>query len=133
MGLPRAEELLRQILANPDDRELRAVYADALQANGDPRGELIALELANDPAHAGRRIGLYAKHVHQWWPELPRHRIATRDGLVERVAGLGKELRASARLFATEPIRDVTLLDGGAESSVAWPLVHRASLPGAFG
>src|SRR5258706_7507622 len=106
----RAGELLRQILANPDDLALRAVYADELQAAGDPRGEFIALELANDPAHAGRRIALLAKHARQWWPELPRHCIATRNGFVERIAGSEAALGACARLYATAPVRDVELV-----------------------
>ena len=36
--------LLDQVLANLDDDAPRLVYADALQAKGDPRGELIALQ-----------------------------------------------------------------------------------------
>jgi uncharacterized protein (TIGR02996 family) len=39
-------ELERDIYANPDDDEPRAVLADLLQSRGDPRGELIALQLA---------------------------------------------------------------------------------------
>lgn len=38
--------LERDVYANPDDDEPRAVLADLLQARGDPRGELIALQLA---------------------------------------------------------------------------------------
>ena len=39
-------ELLEAVLANPDDDMPRSVLADALQARGNPRGELIALQLA---------------------------------------------------------------------------------------
>jgi uncharacterized protein (TIGR02996 family) len=46
----RADELLADVLANPADDGLRAVLADALQEAGDPRGELIALQL--DPAES---------------------------------------------------------------------------------
>jgi uncharacterized protein (TIGR02996 family) len=44
-------ELEAQILANPDDDEPYLVYADWLQAQGDPRGELIAVQhqLAGQP------------------------------------------------------------------------------------
>jgi uncharacterized protein (TIGR02996 family) len=42
---------LDAIYANPDDFALRAVYGDVLQERGDPRGEFIALQLAN---HAGQ-------------------------------------------------------------------------------
>jgi uncharacterized protein (TIGR02996 family) len=45
------EALERDVYANPDDDEPRAVLADLLQSRGDPRGELIALQLA---AAAGR-------------------------------------------------------------------------------
>lgn len=47
----RNPELERAILANPYDREAYAVFADWLQERGDPRGELISLQLAgNDVA-----------------------------------------------------------------------------------
>lgn len=40
------EDILAAIRAAPDDDEPRLVYADALQAAGDPRGELIAVSCA---------------------------------------------------------------------------------------
>jgi hypothetical protein len=42
---PRVEELVRQLYDDPDDRELLAVLADVLGERGDPRGELIVLDL----------------------------------------------------------------------------------------
>lgn len=39
-------DLLARIVANPEDEYARAVYADALIEAGDPRGELIHVELA---------------------------------------------------------------------------------------
>lgn len=39
-----AEALFEQLKAKPRDLSLRAVYADALQQAGDPRGELLTLE-----------------------------------------------------------------------------------------
>lgn len=42
-GFPSASELEAAIILDPDDLELRRVYADALQEAGDPRGEHIAL------------------------------------------------------------------------------------------
>lgn len=47
----RDAELLDAIYASPDDDEPRSVYADWLLERGDPRGEMIALQLAR--AHAG--------------------------------------------------------------------------------
>jgi len=38
------EELLRAVLAHPEDMALRLVYADHLQHHGDPQGELIAIQ-----------------------------------------------------------------------------------------
>lgn len=42
----RAEALATELLESPDDRERAAVVADAWQQLGDPRGEILALELA---------------------------------------------------------------------------------------
>ena len=39
-------ELLAAIIADPDNRAARQVYADLLQQEGDPRGEFIATQLA---------------------------------------------------------------------------------------
>ena len=38
-------ELLRSVIARPDDHEVLAVYADVLIERGDPRGELINIQL----------------------------------------------------------------------------------------
>ncbi|MFT3697069.1 MAG: TIGR02996 domain-containing protein [Kofleriaceae bacterium] len=46
-------QLEAAILANPDDKSAYSVYADWLQSQGDPRGDLIALSLAGDDAAAG--------------------------------------------------------------------------------
>jgi uncharacterized protein (TIGR02996 family) len=44
------ESLEAAIRANPDDRAAHSAYADYLQEQGDPRGELIAVQLAlEDP------------------------------------------------------------------------------------
>jgi uncharacterized protein (TIGR02996 family) len=46
------DALLAAILADPDDDEARRVYADALIAEGDPRGDFIAMQLAGREADA---------------------------------------------------------------------------------
>lgn len=51
--------LEQAIYNNPDDESAYSVLADWLQSKGDPRGELIALELAGKSAEAG---GLLVKH-----------------------------------------------------------------------
>jgi uncharacterized protein (TIGR02996 family) len=50
----RYSDLERAIVENPADREAWLVLADAFQSKGDPRGELIALEIAGE-AEAGKR------------------------------------------------------------------------------
>jgi uncharacterized protein (TIGR02996 family) len=62
-------ELEARLIENPDDRDVLAVYADHLQSIGDPRGELIALQVAGKPAaqfiesHADALLGPLAEHV----------------------------------------------------------------------
>jgi len=59
---PTERDLLAAIHADPDDDAPRAVYADYLADRGDPRGELIALQLAGrDPDR--QRALLHEHHV----------------------------------------------------------------------
>jgi uncharacterized protein (TIGR02996 family) len=68
------EALLARLVEDPRDRAARLVYADALQAAGDPRGELIALHAANQrkradaliASHADRLLGKLAAHAELW-------------------------------------------------------------------
>lgn len=55
-GDARNPALEKAILANPFDREAYAVFADWLQEQGDPRGELISLQLANKDKAAAKLI-----------------------------------------------------------------------------
>ncbi|HEY1551912.1 MAG TPA: TIGR02996 domain-containing protein [Kofleriaceae bacterium] len=57
----QADELLAQVLANPSDDGARAVLADALNELGDPRGELIALQLAPPTPENTRRANAIIK------------------------------------------------------------------------
>ena len=67
----RNPELEKAIVADPSDKDAYSVYADWLQDQGDPRGELIALQLAGkDKAarklldkHADSFLGPLADHV----------------------------------------------------------------------
>ncbi len=64
---PRASEteaLFAAVYANPDDDRPRAVLADLLQELGDPRGELIALQLGGK--RSKREKELLATHAHPW-------------------------------------------------------------------
>jgi len=53
-------ELERAILDAPDDERNYAIYADWLQAEGDPRGELIALALAGKKKEADKLLAAHA-------------------------------------------------------------------------
>jgi uncharacterized protein (TIGR02996 family) len=59
------DPLLDAIAAAPDDDGPRLVYADRLIADGDPRGELIALQCAGEDASE-----LLEKHGNRWLAEL---------------------------------------------------------------
>lgn len=48
-GPDRGESLRRAVLEDPASDDLRAVYADWLMEEGDPRGEMIAAQLAGKP------------------------------------------------------------------------------------
>jgi uncharacterized protein (TIGR02996 family) len=62
-----AESLLADIHANPDDNAPRLVLADLLLERGDPRGELIAMQLARGEKPASKREReLLAKHGKEW-------------------------------------------------------------------
>ncbi len=113
----RLAALLDEVYAHPEDLEARAVYADALIARGDLRGELIALQLGG---HSGE--DLLIEHGGQWaasispgtvrvdfargFPDAvwldPRGRRPLRHaarewGLVRRVDFAGLEARRVAR------------------------------------
>lgn len=112
-----ADTLLCQILAHPADDQARVVYADLLQSEGDPRGELIAvdLELARAPSRElqARKRALLAEHGPRWWPALPVERIDVVRGFVVRVAGTLDELTAASAMFEHEPIDRVEVCQSG--------------------
>jgi uncharacterized protein (TIGR02996 family) len=56
------DALYQAVLEDPEDDGRRAVYADALQLRGDPRGEIIALQLANTTESNAKAARLIAKH-----------------------------------------------------------------------
>jgi uncharacterized protein (TIGR02996 family) len=68
----RLEALLAAVLDDPSDAAARAVYGDALSEAGDPRGELIALQLERE--RTGKASGaadkrereLIKAHAHDW-------------------------------------------------------------------
>jgi uncharacterized protein (TIGR02996 family) len=89
------EPLEQLIVARPDDAETWLVYADWLSTRGDPRGELIALQLRGEQAtgdgerRALREAAEMCIVVHGLAPRIPEGRTierAWRRGFVDRLA-----------------------------------------------
>lgn len=128
-GAPDLAPLLAAVYSSPDDDDPRLVYADALAAAGDPRGEFIQLQIAAsarsteplaprsapDPVSAGLR--------HQRGSALLRQHG---DAWVEGVGvGLLKEGRGFARGFLVAGTwNDV----GDTVSHPAWQLVEEVNV-----
>ena len=70
--------LEKAIVANPYDNDAYMVYADWLQAQGDPRGELAALQLAGKDKEAKKFL---AKHVEALLGPLQDHQRTHDDDL----------------------------------------------------
>ncbi|MBK7858046.1 MAG: TIGR02996 domain-containing protein [Archangiaceae bacterium] len=115
--------LLEAVLAEPDALERRRVYADLLQERGDPRGELISVQLMLEqlPEDDDRRIALGEREVilrssleRSWREKFQDHviHLEYRRGFVERAT-----LHATAlfhgveALLETEPVRELRLID----------------------
>lgn len=91
---PGKAEALAAVWAQPDALEPRLVYADMLSAEGDPRGEFIALQCApaRTPAQTRRMAALARAHGAGWAG--PLGRVAVVDAF-ER--GFPAELTLTAR------------------------------------
>lgn len=113
---------LAAILANPEDKKARLVYADLLQDRGDPRGELIALQcaradLADDDARAAELdasiAALLKKHKKAWTSACGENKGARweyRRGFVEKLSLDAKDLLANAAaIFAAEPLEELNI------------------------
>ncbi|MEJ7598560.1 MAG: hypothetical protein WKG01_11685 [Kofleriaceae bacterium] len=75
-GRATLEALVAQAARQPDDLAMRAVVADALEAAGDPRGELIGLQLAIASGATDRKLHkratlLLDAHFATWTADLP--------------------------------------------------------------
>src|SRR5207237_10621860 len=121
------DRLLRAALDAPDDDAPRLIYADWLQQRGDPRGEFIALQLANKP----RADALLAKHKKDWigrfvgtrtrygtearqWTRGSPTKWEFARGFVHGVTMSSQDfLRYAEELFAVEPVASVHLTDRG--------------------
>lgn len=131
---PRAQ-LLAAVLADPDSDLPKQVLADHLMQAGDPRGELIQLELAlagplairTRDQLAQRHAALLAAHRRAWFP-YKLESFRTRGGFVRAVRATLIQLRAATTMFAQEPIVEVevTSVDAaGARKLAAAPWLGR--------
>ena len=131
--------LLAAILAHPDDKKPRLIYADHLQELGDPRGELIALQCtraelpAEDPRGpeiVAREEVLLKKHKKAWttFGDTKGARWEYRRGFVEKASLDAAALaRHGAAIFAAEPIEELNVwkIDEASLAPVlALPLDH---------
>lgn len=80
------DPLLTRVLADPSDEALRQVWSDSLIERNDPRGELVAIQVAATgrkltPAEDKRLRSLVAKHRVEWLGDLANI-VQHREGLV---------------------------------------------------
>lgn len=139
--MPATEaDLIAAIVADPDDRDARLIYADWLSRAGDPRGELIHLELARQTMPEGddnhdvivaRIDQIVAEHYAAllapvWSLQIPDVRYKLHLGLPASVAGSTEAIAAaSVRLSAKAPL--VTRLEIDMQFSLK-PLVSSTVL-----
>jgi uncharacterized protein (TIGR02996 family) len=98
------EALWRELHASPDDDAPLSVLADALQLVGDPRGELISLQLpgaGDDAARAARRRALIASCGAAWLG-----RLASVTGAASFERGLLRRLELSGDRGSSDPSWD---------------------------
>ncbi|MGC4119615.1 MAG: TIGR02996 domain-containing protein [Myxococcales bacterium] len=119
MTADAAEALLASALAEPDRDEPRLVLADLWQQQGDPRGELIAVQCALAKAEQRsdealrlrvREGELVRTHGGKWLRELglAAGEGTFRRGLLESVTlGPGRIEALTSRLFEAGPLREL--------------------------
>ncbi|MFO0551012.1 MAG: TIGR02996 domain-containing protein [Polyangiaceae bacterium] len=114
--------LLREVLASPTDDTARRVYADHLMSIGDPRGELITVQLAlasTPKTQVGERRRLLArerellkKHGKSWTKEATQFASACkiRRGFVSQIEATCLAFATQgAAIFDREPIEELVL------------------------
>ncbi|MBA2539828.1 MAG: TIGR02996 domain-containing protein [Deltaproteobacteria bacterium] len=128
------EELLAVIRASPDDPGPRLAFAEWLIANGDPRGEWIALHGGGDTDERElTRRALWQAHRVAWRTEdVGAAEIGTgstltyADGVLSEVRLEAAELIRLAPMLAHHPIRKLTVfaLKGGLDAIAKLPLLE---------
>lgn len=90
------DDVVKQLLAHPEAREAWAVLSDLLQQEGNPRGELLALELAlearPDEALAARHRAFFDAHAARLYGELLSQVVKEGYGTVTWSRGYVSEL-----------------------------------------
>jgi uncharacterized protein (TIGR02996 family) len=110
------ESLLTAVLDDPDDLACRLVYADALQDQGDPRGEFIAHHIAG----RAEAESLLKKHGKEWIaflrPAVSRAGLRFVHGFIERITLKVEHLDRLPGFLEREPIHEVRFRDLGSEA-----------------
>jgi uncharacterized protein (TIGR02996 family) len=126
------DDFLREIWSAPDDDGPREVFADWLIERGDPRGELITLQLARargttNVAALRREKALLAKHARTWLgvldPVVSRTRCVFERGFPARCEVVWRRLGAQRELWAHPAwatVREYTLPAEGERDCDAW-------------
>lgn len=120
MTVPEESPLFQEILAHPHDRELRLVFADWLEEQGDPRGQLVRLQcqlesMARSEAGYSRQRAKAGKleRQHGGFGNLAQVAIAKtelRGGFVERVEVTpARWIKHAGEIIRTTPLRDLRL------------------------
>lgn len=120
-------ELRAAVLARPGDDEPRRKLGAAWRERGEPRGELVELDLAlRGPLPVYRRAALHARRralvkggARTWWPwALGSYR--QRGGFLVAVSGeAGAFLADAPALFAAEPVTELELLEADEDAIAA--------------
>jgi uncharacterized protein (TIGR02996 family) len=127
----QGDALVQAVVAEPDSELARQVFADALQARNDPRGEFVVLELAlagplsirKRDVMQKRRDELYQEHAAEWFPTQLAFR--TRGGFITAVTGSVDKLLAEPATFTSQPIIEVTVTSGDPAKLVKAPWLRR--------
>jgi uncharacterized protein (TIGR02996 family) len=129
-------QLRAEIAANPDDDAPRMVYADLLVERGDPRGELIHLQIKQLRGGYAReveeRIGeLMRAHEAQWKAEagITDALSSFSRGFPASLIGSAASILASREALRTQPITSVSILSrlAGFEDVMQMPELARVS------
>jgi uncharacterized protein (TIGR02996 family) len=127
-----ADDFVRDIWAAPTDDGLREVFADWLIQHGDPRGELITLQIARrkrgiDAAGMRRERELLAEHARKWMgdlePVIVAHDYRFEGGFLYACKVAWRKLAVRTDLMthpAWSTVREYTLDPDGESACDAW-------------